>query len=520
MARWQTLRNSVLSLTAVSMLGQLASVVTQMVAASYFGSDIEMDAYVAASAAPQYLVAVISGAITAVMVPWLTDRMQHDPDSVDTAASQVLTWCVLVFGSLALIAAIFADPILQTTAPGLPLNSREVAVNLARISWPVAPCLACSMILAGLAQVRGRFDLTAWAPTLAAIVGLATTVVVAHLYGAYGLAWSTTVAGIVQCGVGFLSLRRFRVRLFPLIPEIKQLILLAAPILITGLLVRATPLVDRGLASNLSAGALSHVNYASKMVMILSTVLSAGITTVAFPAMAFAGSAMNKEKLMDTAGRSARSMWLLIAPVVGLGSVLAIAIVEVVFQRGKFRGIDTASVGALLQIYFLALVGMTMGVLTSRILYSLKATRVLAIASILESLAYVGYASWLTQRYGAIGIAWSSVILFGASIVWHALFAYWHTRAWLPIGAALSRMTLAALVGSGIAYGVTLVSKSSWVHVLVGGGLGLLSYVLLVRWMCPEEWASLFKSNRAPGQAVVSPHLRETQEQLAQSLPS
>ncbi|MFD9543924.1 lipid II flippase MurJ [Streptomyces sp. NPDC060022] len=117
--------------------------------------------------------------------------------------------------------------------------------------------------------------------------------------------------------------------------------------------------VERFLASSLSDGAISHLNYAQKVAQ-LPMVLSMMICTVTFPVVARAMAAGDQ----DGARRRVERDLALAGTVVLLGTSMVLGyahqIIEVLFQRGAFDAQDTAATAGVMRIYALGLLGHTL----------------------------------------------------------------------------------------------------------------------------------------------------------------
>ncbi|WP_326701521.1 virulence factor MviN [Streptomyces sp. NBC_01754] len=117
--------------------------------------------------------------------------------------------------------------------------------------------------------------------------------------------------------------------------------------------------VERFLASSLSDGAISHLNYAQKVAQ-LPMVLSMMICTVTFPVVARAMASGDREG----ARRRVERDLALAGTLVLLGTALVLGyapqIVEVLFQRGAFDAADTAATAGVMRVYVLGLLGHTL----------------------------------------------------------------------------------------------------------------------------------------------------------------
>ncbi|MFE2761070.1 lipid II flippase MurJ [Streptomyces halstedii] len=163
--------------------------------------------------------------------------------------------------------------------------------------------------------------------------------------------------------------------------------------------------VERFLASSLSDGAISHLNFAQKVAQ-LPMVLSMMICTVTFPVVARAMASGDREG----ARRRVERDLALAGTVVLLGTAMVLGyapqIVEVLFQRGAFDAADTTATAGVMRVYALGLLGHTLvGALCRPYFSSGRPTWYPLAAMGAGLLVTAGAGAALTGRFGVDGIA-------------------------------------------------------------------------------------------------------------------
>jgi putative peptidoglycan lipid II flippase len=476
-----------MTITFFLLVGQAVAFVTQVVTASLFGAGADMDAYLAANTLPQYAITVLLGSLSSVFIPVFVDYIANGRDSEAwKIASSIINLCLLALGFLSAIGILFAEPILQATTPGLPYESLSLGSKIAMITWPTIVATGVLSILSGMYQVFGRFGWQAAVPVIGASVNLTLVFVLARWFGVIGLALAATCSAIFQVALllGIAMGRgRYELAISWRHPGVQQVIRLLLPLIISGLFIRITPLVERYWASSLAVGSISHLSYAFRPVGMLAGLVSGGIATVVFPRMAFNLAGDDTTSFKHTVSLSLRMMWLVVAPIIVTGYSLSLPLLTAVFQRGRFTAADVESVNCLFQVYLLALVGLCFGNITGRGLYALKMTRTVAVVGIIESLAYVGYAVLLVQQFGVVGLVWGYVLYFDLSLLWQAIVIWYKIggKAGRTVISSFVRTAIAAVLGGGAAWSICAIWQNLWIQLLFGGTLSLLIYVIALQ---------------------------------------
>jgi len=364
-----------LVVTFFTLGGQAVGFVTQVVIAASFGARSDMDAFLAANTLPQYVIAVLLTALSFVFIPVFVDYLSTgQEDEAWRVAIGVTTLCILTLGVIAITGVIFAFPLLRLTMPGLSSPSLQLAVQVAIITWPTVVATGIVSLLASIYQAQGRFGRPAVVPVIGGTVNLGLVLLLVRPLGVVGLAIASLLSICLQAVLLFPFIfgpSRYRPALNWNHPGVRQVLHLLWPLVLSGLFIRATPIVDRYLASGLGEGAISHLGYAFKLLGLLATLISTGLTMVLFPRMAANIAESDVTGLRRTVSQGLRIMWLAIAPVTCIGAALALPVTTILLQRGEFRPTDTRAVASLLQIYLLSLAGMCLGSITGRSMYAL-----------------------------------------------------------------------------------------------------------------------------------------------------
>lgn len=485
------LAGSILFITIFSVVSPFITFLIQVVIAAYFGATAMMDAFLAGITLPLYVVAVLLGSAVPVFMPLFVGKLAggQEKNARQLAASvlsvSVVSTLVLAFAGIA-----FAGPLLRLTTPGLSGEALAAAVSVMRITWLSVPAAVLTAFLTGIYQARGRFIWSSAVPVVGTVVNLSLLPFLIPAAGISGVAISATVSLILQMllllpvlkgGAGGFS---FSLRNAGL-AEIGRL---AFPMILFGVLTKCTPIVERHLASGMDPGSISHLGYAFRLMTIASFIISTGIATVAFPRMALESALADVKSLWQTISVSFRMLFLVVAPSITLGAALALPLVSVLLERGKFTAADSFAVCGLLRIYLLALVAASLGNISGRAFFAIKDTRTMAIFGTLETLAYVVYTAFLASRFGVKGIAWGYVIYFCISFSWHFfVLKYRFGRDDSGVYRAFGLTTVSACAAGLAAWLAKGMLAGSWLQ--LGGGIaaGALVYFVALKLLESDE---------------------------------
>lgn len=485
------LAGNVLFITIFSVVSPFITFFVQVVIAAYFGATQLMDAFLAGVTLPLYIVAVVLGSAVSVFIPLFVGKLAVDQEKAAwQLAASVLSFTLLAASALALAGIIFAEPLLRMTTPGLAGEAMRSAVSVARITWISVPAAALTAFITGIYQARGHFLWPSAAPAVGTLVNLALLPLLIPAAGISGVAASATIALVLQ--------------LLLLLPALKgkgcgfslnfsdsglgEMARLALPMILVAVLTKCTPIVERHLASGMEQGSISHLGYAFRLMTICSFIISTGITTVAFPKMAFESAIADIKALWKTISGSFRMLFLVVAPTITLGAALALPLVSALFERGKFMASDSLAVSGLLRIYLLALVPASLGNISGRAFYAIKDTRTLAIYGTLETLAYVFYTAFLASRFGVSGIAWGYVIYFCISFTWQTAILWFRfgrsdVEDFRPFGVTAACAITAALA----AWFVEGLLPGAWLQLIGGITAGALVYIAALKLIKSED---------------------------------
>ncbi|WP_256919583.1 murein biosynthesis integral membrane protein MurJ [Streptomyces hilarionis] len=457
------LARAALVTAALSVAGALLGLLRDQALARLFGAGSDTDAFLVAWTVPEFAATLlIEDGLAFALIPAfsmaLARRSRGAPgDPVRALVAGTLPRLSLAFVAVGALLIGTAPQLVEVLAPGLP--DPALAVDCTRLT---ATC-AVSFGLAGYCSAALRAHRRYVAP--AAIYVAYNVGIIAGMYalgGRWGVrsaAAGVAVGGVLMVLVQLPSLAgRLRRRsgegerasaAAQEAPRPLDTALLAT-VLLFALCRQSQVLVERFLASQLPAGAISHLNYAQKVAQ-MPMILSVMVCTVTFPVVARALAEGDVARARDRVERDLA----LAACIVLLGTAAVVAcapqMIEVLFQRGAFTARDTAATAGLMRVYALGLLGQTLtGVLVRSYFSAGRGTwyPVGAMACGIVVTSWIGAES--VHAWGVYGIAAANAV--GITVTALVLLAGMGPRS-VPVGVRgvlreLSRPVRAALVAT------------------------------------------------------------------------
>jgi murein biosynthesis integral membrane protein MurJ len=401
---------ALLSLASAALLTRVAGMANQVVVTSRFGEGTSMDAYFIASTIPIMLAQIIEHPIQDGVIPVYTRvRTRETKERASQVFSMLLNLFLLGGGLITLMMFIFRPQIVFLSAPGSSSAVVGLAIDLAPFIFPVLLLLLLVNFLECILNTEGQFGWPAYAGML---VPLTTAVLVFTAGASLGIVMLCVgmVVGLsLNFGVILVRARRAGLSYRPVIhlrdPAVVAVLMVAWPVLFGALLDSSSPLVDQIFASYLSAGSISAISYASKIIGVFSGVMFAAVGRAAHPYLSRQASNNDMQAFKETLHFY---LWIMAIGLIVL-SVLVIIfahqVVQLLFQRGAFSPDDTNRTAIVLVGFAIGLAPMSLTFILPRAFSALGKTRVLMYVALFTVISNAVFDAIFSHYWQSFGIA-------------------------------------------------------------------------------------------------------------------
>jgi len=407
-----------LATTASRLLG----VAREIVLAGMFGASAgpAMDAYNVAFRIPNLVRDLFAeGAMTAAFVPTFTRTLAaRGRESAWRLGNLVINALLLVTGILVVLGIVFADPITRAIAgdefaavPG----KLQLTADLTRVMLPFLTTVAVAVAMMGMLNSLHRFFIPALSPAMFNVATILSAVAIVPFMPAFGLppimgiAIGTLLGGLGQIAIQWPLLHRHGFRYQPVIdfrnPDMLEILKLMGPGTLGLAAVQINVFVNTYLATTQEQGAVSWLGYAFRLMYLPIGVFGVSIAVASLPDISRHSDDEDRAAVRRIVSNGLRMMLMLNIPAtVGL-MVLALPIVEVIYERGNFLPRDSVNTAAALMFYAPGLLGYSAVKIASPTFYSMRDSRTPVLVSMGSVAANLVLNLMLVRVMGFRGLA-------------------------------------------------------------------------------------------------------------------
>ncbi len=469
-----------------TLVSRVLGFIRDVLFAAFLGAGPLAEAFLIAFTLPNMFRRIFAeGAFNLAFVPLFSKKLDNQVQAKEFAENAYSVLLAFLLG-LVILAQIIMPYLVLAMASGFSGDERfDMAVLFGRIAFPYVIFISVAALFSGLLNSLGRFVAAAAAPVLLNAF---------FIFGLFGadwlqwdigltLSWAVPIAGIAQLTFVWFAASKagfnLRIRLPRFSPEIKKLLIVAAPAALTGGVVQINLLIGRQVAS-FTDGAVAWLNYADRLYQLPLGVVGIAVGIVLLPELS------KKLAVGDLKGgnyafnRSTEASMALTIPATIALITISYPIVSVLFERGAFTQQDSQFTSQALIIYAFGLPAFVLQKVYQPIYFARENTKTpfnFALISMLVNAAVaLGLVSTLGYLAAAIGTTvagWSMLVLLMIGAQKYSGACHFDRQ----LRTALTKIIIASVImGSGLILGDFILGN--WLYQPVIRYVGLMLLIL------------------------------------------
>jgi putative peptidoglycan lipid II flippase len=356
------------TVSSLTMVSRVLGYVRDFFIARIFGAGLLTDAFFVAFKIPNLLRRLFAeGAFSQAFVPILAEYKNRtgaaETKSLVDSIATVLFLILVVTAALGMAAA---PLIVYVTAPGFAAEPEKFALTVAllRITFPYIVFISLVALAAGILNTWNRFAVPAITPVLLNVAFIVGAAFFAEYFDPpiLVLAWAVFAGGVLQLAfqIPFLIKMKLlpRWRLDFSHPGLRRVLLLMVPAAFGVSVSQISLLLNQIFASFLPTGSVSWLYYADRLMELPAGVLGVAVGTILLPSLSKYHAAANPTEYSRLLDWGLRITVLLAVPSAVALAVLALPLIAMLFQYGRFGVEDAWMTRQALVAYSVGLLGM------------------------------------------------------------------------------------------------------------------------------------------------------------------
>ena len=496
--------------TVISLLVKGMGFVEKLLLAYFFGTGMQVDAYLVAYTIPFSAFIVLRDVIAPAFLPTFLHTRRSSEQDGRRLFSITGTVLLILLGVAVVAGVLLAEPLISLTAPGFSGAQLEMAVRLTRIILPALLLLGLSTLTTAVLHAQKRFTLPA--------LGLASfragpLVFLLALGSVPGMALGVVVGSLGKLLIETIGLgdyvRRIRPSLDVTFGPVQTVGRLAAPLLVAlSLSLFVGPLVDNAFASRVGVGGVSALAFARKIVETLTTILPYTLGLVLLPFSAEMAAGKDQHALARTLSRSVRALTILFLPVTAGLVLLREPFVRLLFERGAFTASSTQLTAGPLLFYALGLLPFALEVIVIQFFFARRDTLTPVITDVAAFVLNVALIPPLMAVFGLGGIALATtlakalkvlalLVIFGRQVPEFRLAALGPFAGKMALACLATVAALLPLLPIGARLGPDSGLAAPAAYLIAGGMVGGGAFVLSAYALKVDELRALWRQGWA-----------------------
>lgn len=453
------MKKTIVILMIFTVIAKFSGYLKNITLAYFYGATEISDIFIIALSIPATVFGIVATGISTAYIP-IYSKIDHDYNhSKGLYFTNNLIVLTMLFCTIIIISTlVFTEYVVKIFAIGFEGETLDLAVQFTKVSIFGIYFIALFHILKSYLNYKNVFalpSLVSLPMNLIIIIGILLSFTTNWIYIlTFSIVISLFSQAIILLIISWKNDYRFKFVLDISDKYIKEMILLAMPVILGSSIIQINRLVDKSLASWITVGGVSSLNYADMLNQAFIGIFVVSFVTVFFPDISRKAAKGDLAGLKISMNKTIVSVMILILPGTAFSMIFSSEIVHLLFDRGAFDENAISLTSTAFFYYSMGIIGISVNLILTRVFYSLEDSKTPMINSSIAVVLNIALSILLGSLIGLGGIPLATSI---ASTITALLLLKSLRKKLGPlklkrISSAVSKIFIATLVSSSLSY--------------------------------------------------------------------
>ncbi|TKD70736.1 murein biosynthesis integral membrane protein MurJ [Pseudalkalibacillus hwajinpoensis] len=411
------MKKTFLFMACITLLIKIIALFREVALSYFFGLSNVTDAYFISLVIPTIIFSFIGVGIKTAFLPIYSRISKYENKKAGLVYTNTLiNIFVIITFLINIIIWLNIEAIVKVFAVGFEGETLNLAVKLTRITVVTMLFLPIIYVLEGFLNSKKSFLLPIIS-TLPLNIWMIFSYYFAYNYGLTYLGFGQVLGVFTQLIlIIFLSYKygyRYNFDLDYKSENLNRSMKLIIPVMFSSAVNQINKLIDKTIASTMSDGGISALNYASRINKLVDDLFIVSLATIFFANISKLAAANNIAKLKTNLNEAIKLTLLLLIPA-SVGMMLfSKEIVQLIYGRGAFDSSAVAITGSALFFYTIGLAFLGLRHIIIKVFYALEDSKTPVINTIIALLINIILNLILSKYMGVAGLALATSIVDG-----------------------------------------------------------------------------------------------------------
>lgn len=393
------------------------SFIVELLLAIKFGANDQTDIFYMAYGIIQVLYPMISIGIWKVVMPEYKARITLKQYNEATLISNKLLFIfILIVATSSVLIMLYPQLLIHLFAPGFDLIKTADCSKILRILSIIFTLNTISTFCAAILQANGYFGQSQLKEVIQHIPSVIFLLFFTAWYGINGVSVSIVIGAVLSTITTIHLTKKIyefhlpKSNIFD--KEIIEILKSVPVACINSIINQINGIVDRAFSSSLATGALTYLNYGSRLIHLFEGIFSTAISTVLFPHMTELVAKHEDAKLKVLIRDYLLIISAMLIPISCFIIIYPSDLINVAFGYGNFNMRDVTTTSTVMMMYAIGLPVMGITTVINDLFYIKKRAKDLLVTTIICIAINVILDCVLIRQWGVAGLALATSIAY------------------------------------------------------------------------------------------------------------